>query len=122
RCHIVSILTKIENPTESAMIETALVSCDDHLDLNMLPADVWSRRMSAKWGDRAPHVVEQEKGPALWMADGQSWGMWSGKRFSFGGPKPIHTAYDRGGIEDTSELRAGNARLRLEDMDRDRVW
>src|SRR5690606_33130371 len=44
------------------------------------------------------------------------------KRISFGGPKPIHTAYDRGGIEDTSELRAGNPQLRLEDMDRDQVW
>ena len=38
------------------MLETALVSCDDHLDLNMLPADVWQKRMSAKWGDRTPQV------------------------------------------------------------------
>jgi predicted TIM-barrel fold metal-dependent hydrolase len=104
------------------MIETALVSCDDHLDLNMLPPGVWTDRMAAKWDERAPHIVEQEKGPTLWIADGESWGMWSGKRFSFGGPKPIHTAYDRGGIEDVSELRAGNAKLRLEDMDRDHVW
>lgn len=104
------------------MIETALVSCDDHLDLNMLPANVWSDRLSAKWGDRTPHVVEQEKGPALWMADGESWGMWSGKPMGFSGPKPIHTAYDRGGIEDITELRAGNAKLRLQDMDRDSVW
>ena len=28
------------------MIEAALVSCDDHLDLNMLPADLWQGRMS----------------------------------------------------------------------------
>ncbi|MFC4255318.1 amidohydrolase family protein [Croceibacterium xixiisoli] len=104
------------------MLETALVSCDDHLDLNMLPADVWTRRMSAKWGDRTPQVVDQENGPAQWMADGQRWGMWSGKRFSFGGPKPILTAYDRGGVEDLTELRAGHAKLRLEDMDRDNVW
>ncbi|MXO98882.1 amidohydrolase family protein [Altererythrobacter xixiisoli] len=103
-------------------METALVSCDDHLDLNMLPADVWTRRMSAKWGDRTPQVVDQENGPAQWMADGQRWGMWSGKRFSFGGPKPILTAYDRGGVEDLTELRAGHAKLRLEDMDRDNVW
>ena len=34
------------------MIEAALVSCDDHLDLNMLPADVWQKRMAAKWGER----------------------------------------------------------------------
>ena len=37
------------------MIEAALVSCDDHLDLNMLPADVWQKRMAAKWG--APHKL-----------------------------------------------------------------
>ncbi|MBS1239400.1 MAG: hydrolase, partial [Proteobacteria bacterium] len=105
------------------MIETPLVSCDDHLDLNMLPADVWTTRMSAQWGDRAPHIEINDKGMAHWVADGQSWGFWSGKAFRFSdGPKPILTAYDRGGIEDTTELRAGHPRLRLEDMDRDRVW
>ena len=105
------------------MIETPLVSCDDHLDLNMLPADVWTTRMSAQWGDRAPHIEVNDKGMAHWVADGQSWGFWSGKAFRFSdGPKPILTAYDRGGIEDTTELRAGHPRLRLEDMDRDRVW
>jgi len=104
------------------MIETALVSCDDHLDLNMLPANVWTDRLGAKWCDRAPRIVEQESGPALWMADGQSWGFWSGKPMGFSGPKPIHTAYDRGGIEDLTELRAGNPHLRLQDMDRDSVW
>jgi uncharacterized protein len=105
------------------MIETPLVSCDDHLDLNMLPADVWSNRMSAKWGERAPHIEIAENGMAQWIADGQSWGMWSGKAFRFSdGPKPILTAYDRGGIEDITELRAGTPALRLQDMDRDRVW
>lgn len=110
---------------EAAPLVTALVSCDDHLDLNMLPADVWTARMARKWGERAPHVENHEhtQAAAVWVADGEQWGMWSGKKGNFfGGPKPIHTAYDRGGIEDTSELRAGNARLRLEDMDRDRVW
>jgi predicted TIM-barrel fold metal-dependent hydrolase len=104
------------------MITAPLVSGDDHLDLNMLPADVWTNRMAAKWGDRAPHIEENDAGMAVWMCDGDSWGMWSGKKFSFGGPKPIHTAYDRGGIEDTTELRAGNPTLRLADMDRDGVW
>ena len=105
------------------MLETALVSCDDHLDLNMLPAGVWQTRMAAKWGERAPHVEVSESG-GMWVADGERWGFWSGTRNSFfgDGPKPIHTAYDRGGIEDLTELRAGNPRLRLADMDRDRVW
>ncbi|MGZ3256207.1 MAG: amidohydrolase family protein [Croceibacterium sp.] len=105
------------------MIEAALVSCDDHLDLNMLPADVWQKRMSAKWGERSPQVQISDKG-GMWMADGESWGFWSGTKSSFfgNGPKPIHTAYDRGGVEDLTELRAGHAKLRLEDMDRDHVW
>jgi predicted TIM-barrel fold metal-dependent hydrolase len=104
------------------MIDAVLVSCDDHLDLNMLPADVWTKRMGAAWGERAPRPVEQDKGPALWIADGQSWGMWAGRPTGFSGPKPIHTAYDRGGIEDLTELRAGNPALRMQDMDRDGVW
>lgn len=104
------------------MLETALVSSDDHLDINMLPADVWTTRMASTWGDRAPRVVEQANGSALWMADGQSWGFWSGRPMGFTGPKPIHTAYDRGGIDDVTECRAGVPRLRLEDMDRDDVW
>lgn len=105
------------------MIEAALVSCDDHLDLNMLPADVWSARMSAKWGDRTPRVDISDTG-GMWVADGQRWGFWSGTKNSFfgDGPKPILTAYDRGGIEDTTELRAGHPNLRLQDMDRDRVF
>ena len=106
------------------MLETALVSCDDHLDLNMLPADVWQKRMSAKWGDRTPQVHVPDEGLAMWVADGKRWGGWSGKKGSFfgDGPKPLHTAYDRGGIDDLTELRAGNPKLRLEDMDRDSVW
>ena len=38
------------------MIEAALVSCDDHLDLNMLPADALEKRMASKWKERAPHI------------------------------------------------------------------
>ncbi|WP_241233660.1 amidohydrolase family protein [Altericroceibacterium xinjiangense] len=104
------------------MIETALVSCDDHLDLNMLPANVWTDRLSARYGDRTPHVDVPENGPAQWIADGERWGLWHGTKLQQTGPKPLHTAYDRGGVTDVSELRAGNAKLRLQDMDRDGVW
>ena len=107
------------------MLEAALVSCDDHLDLNMLPADALGKRMASKWQDRAPHIEAPEGSPATWVADGERWGFWSGKKgpSPFGdGPKPIKTAYDRGGIEDLSELRAGHPHLRLQDMDRDNVW
>jgi hypothetical protein len=107
------------------MTDAALVSCDDHLDLNMLPADALEKRMAAKWKERAPHIEAPEGGPATWVADGERWGFWSGKKgpSPFGdGPKPIKTAYDRGGIDDLTELRAGNPVLRLQDMDRDNVW
>ena len=104
------------------MTQTVLVSGDDHLDLNMLPRDVWTARMASTWGDRVPRVVEQANGSGLWLADGASWGFWSGAKSPFSGPKPIHTAYDRGGIEDLTALRAGNPALRLADMDRDQVW
>lgn len=99
-----------------------LISCDDHLDLNMLPANVWTDRLASKWGDLAPHVEVPDQGPAQWVSGSQRWGMWAGKRLEMKGPKPLHTAYDRGGVEDTSELRAGNPKLRLEDMDRDGVY
>src|SRR3569833_4172762 len=108
--------------SESAMITTALVSCDDHLDLNMLPADVLAKRMACKRGDRRPHVQIPDEGPASWIADGHRWGFWSGKKVEQTGPKPLHTAYDRGGIKDTSALRAGPPRLRLQGMDRGGVW
>ena len=44
------------------MIETPLISCDDHLDLNMLPADVWQKRMASNWGDRTPRVEITDSG------------------------------------------------------------
>jgi predicted TIM-barrel fold metal-dependent hydrolase len=98
-----------------------LISCDDHLDLNMLPADLWTSRMPAHLKDRAPHVVEKD-GRWMWVCDGQNWGMWSGAGTGFKGPKPIYTALDRGGIKDQTERRPGVAELRLADMDRDGVY
>ncbi len=103
------------------MIETPLISGDDHLDLNMVPADVWTNRLSAKWGDRAPHVEEHE-GRAVWMCDGINWGPWLGKAAPNAGPRPLNTAFDRGGVTDLTVLPAGNAKLRLAAMDRDGVW
>ena len=98
-----------------------LISCDDHLDLNMLPEDLWTSRMPAHLKDRAPHVVEKD-GRWVWVCDGQTWGPWSGRGKRFSGPKPLYTALDRGGIEDQTERRPGVAELRLADMDRDGVY
>ncbi|MEI9963974.1 MAG: amidohydrolase family protein [Caulobacteraceae bacterium] len=98
-----------------------LISCDDHLDLNQLPADLWTSGLPAEFQDRAPHVEEKD-GRAVWVCDGQNWGGWSGKAGGFSGPKPIFTALDRGGVVDQTERRPAVAALRLADMDRDGVY
>ena len=102
-------------------VDYKLISCDDHLDLNMLPEDLWSSRMPAHLKDRAPHVEEKD-GRWFWVCDGQNWGSWSGRGKRFSGPKPIFTALDRGGVEDQTERRPGVPELRLADMDRAGVY
>ena len=98
-----------------------LISCDDHLDLNQLPADLWTSRMPEEFKDRAPHIEEKD-GRGFWVCDGENWGAWSGMGNRFNGPKPIFTALDRGGVVDQTTRRPGVAELRLADMDRDGVY
>src|SRR5262245_17436853 len=109
---------KNRHTTGEEQMDYKLISCDDHLDLNMLPADLWTSRMPEKFKERAPRVEERD-GRAVWVCDGEVLGHWSGKRPKASGPKPVFTALDRGGIEDHTELRPGVAKLRLADMDRD---
>jgi uncharacterized protein len=100
-----------------------LISCDDHMDLGQLPADLWLTRLPAALRDRAPRVEERD-GQAVWICDGKVWGSWGGKPPAAGNQrviKPIYTAFDRGGIYDPSARRPANAELRLADMDRDGV-
>jgi predicted TIM-barrel fold metal-dependent hydrolase len=98
-----------------------LISCDDHLDLNMLPADLWTKGLPEHLRDRAPHI-EIRDGRAMWVCEGESWGSWAGHVGPDTGPKPIFTAFDRGGISDVSERRPAVPELRLKDMDRDGVY
>ena len=100
-----------------------LISCDDHMDLGQLPADLWTTRLPAALRDRAPHIEERD-GQAVWVCDGKMWGSWVGKSLSneqLARPKPIYNAFDRGGVLDQSARRPAVAELRLEDMDRDGV-
>jgi predicted TIM-barrel fold metal-dependent hydrolase len=100
-----------------------LISCDDHMDLGQLPADLWTERLPAALRDRAPHIEERD-GQATWICDGKPWGTWGGKAPTTGNTravKPIYNAFDRGGIFDQSERRPAIAELRLQDMDRDGV-
>ena len=100
-----------------------LISCDDHMDLGQLPADLWTTRLPAALRDRAPHIEERD-GQAVWVCDGKVWGSWGGKLLSneqLARPKPLYNAFDRGGIHDQSARRPAIAELRLADMDRDGV-
>ncbi len=102
------------------MLNHRLISCDDHLDLNQLPADLWTRRLPLSLRDRAPRI-EERGDKAFWICDGENWGPWFGKAAGPSGPKPIFTALDRGGV-DFTERRPGVPDLRLKDMDRDGVY
>ena len=100
-----------------------LISSDDHMDLNQLPADLWQTRLPASLRDRAPHIEERD-GQAVWICDDKVWGAWLGKPPATGNQrtiKPLYNAFDRGGIHDQSERRPAVADLRLADMDRDGV-
>ena len=100
-----------------------LISCDDHMDLGQLPADLWTTRLPVTLRDRAPRVEERD-GQAVWICDGKVWGSWGGKPPATGNQrpvKPLYNSFDRAGIYDQSERRPAVAALRLADMDRDGV-
>src|SRR5215469_9188955 len=100
-----------------------LISCDDHMDLGQLPADLWLTRLPAALRDRAPRIEERD-GQAVWICDGKVWGSWSGKQTTSGAArpvKPLYNAFDRAQIYDQTERRPAVAELRLADMDRDGV-
>ena len=100
-----------------------LISCDDHMDLSQLPADLWTTRLPAEFRDRAPHIEERD-GQAMWICDGKVWGRWDGKRPNTGNQravKPLYNSFDRAGIFDQSARRPAVSELRLADMDRDGV-
>jgi uncharacterized protein len=105
------------------MADLQLISCDDHMDLSQLPADLWTSRLPADLRDRAPHIEERD-GQTVWICDGKVWGRWDGKPPATGNArpvKPLYNSFDRAGIYDQSARRPADATLRIEDMDRDGV-
>ena len=40
-----------------------LISADDHMDIYVLPKDLWESRLPAKYRDAGPRVVETDDGP-----------------------------------------------------------
>jgi len=94
---------------------TAVYSCDDHLDLRAVPPHLWETRLARKDAERGPRVVERD-GQRVWVCEGRVLG-------GSGNPRGSETlrqlsAIGRAGIDDDG-YRAGNATLRLQDLDRD---
>jgi predicted TIM-barrel fold metal-dependent hydrolase len=98
------------------MDTSGIYSCDDHLDLNAVPPDVWNARLAK---DQAgPRVVMYEGAPT-WVCNDRVLGR-SGRGKGDTALKNL-SAIGRAGIEDDG-FRASNPKLRLEDMDRDGIF
>ena len=98
------------------MTETTIISADDHMDLNELPADLWQKRLPAKFRDAAPKVVVDPKRGPVWEADGARWGPHGPGR-----PGSMPGLFEKAGIEGDWTVRPSNPKLRMEDMDTDGV-
>jgi predicted TIM-barrel fold metal-dependent hydrolase len=98
-------------PTDSWPI----YSCDDHLDLRTVPADVWQARVSSKIADLVPKVVPSDAGP-MWLCGDRPLGRSGGGVLGNG-----ESAITRAGIEDDG-FRASDPVARLADMDLDGVY
>jgi predicted TIM-barrel fold metal-dependent hydrolase len=94
-------------------IDHRIYSCDDHLDIYNLPADVWTSRLTKADHQAAPHVEERGKAK-LWFAGERMMGP-SGRIAGF------RTALDRVDVEDDG-FRPSNPRLRMQDMERDGIF
>ena len=95
-------------------VDDRIYSCDDHLDLWVLPRDLWEDRLPKHLRERGPRVVQQEAGD-WWVADGTTLGP--------SGPKMMgdYSAITRAGIPDDG-FRASDPALRLQDMERDGIY
>jgi predicted TIM-barrel fold metal-dependent hydrolase len=99
---------------EDAVETSRIYSCDDHLDINALPRNVWSDRLPAKYRDAGPITVEQ---------DGKTWWTLNGRPISISGRwEGFSDALQRVPGLDPDGMRAGDPRARLEDMERDGIW
>ncbi len=96
------------------MTQHRIYSCDDHLDMNAVPPELWQERAPAKFRDAMPRVIEQ-RGQKFWSVGGRPFGV-SGRYQG-----AIQSAIDRAGVEDDG-FRASTPKLRLEDMQRDGIW
>ena len=85
-----------------------IISADDHMDIHVLPPDLYQVRLPQALRERGPKVVDTDDGP-FWWIDGQ--------QVSPSGRKAAGFLQS-----DQHGYRPGTAAQRLEDLDRDGVW
>jgi predicted TIM-barrel fold metal-dependent hydrolase len=91
-----------------------IISADDHMDIWAIPPTLFAERLPAGLRERAPRVVEGERGP-VWV---------DGERELGPNGRPdarLPSLFGRAGMSDAGN-RPGTPALRLEDMDRDGIY
>ncbi|NQZ98601.1 MAG: amidohydrolase [Myxococcales bacterium] len=85
-----------------------LISADDHMDIYVLPKDLWESRLPEEFRSAGPRVVDTDDGP-YWQSEGRTFGPYGRKA------KGFISANDFG-------FRPSQPEERLKDMDRDGVY
>jgi predicted TIM-barrel fold metal-dependent hydrolase len=101
---------------EPRAVRYTVISVDDHL---VEPPDMFEGRLPARLADRAPRVVETDRGHQVWEFDGQQYtqvGM-----NAVAGRRPEHVTLEPTRFED---MRRGcwDIDARIRDMDLNGVW
>jgi len=99
-------------------MDVKVMSADSHLDLTYLPPDVFTSRLSTRWGDEIPHVVERDGGK-FWVSGGNTLGAHGVYGPGITGGRRGRILVDHGFT--TGVLRPAEPKLRREDQERDGV-
>jgi len=102
------------------MPDYPIVSADDHIDMQWLPADLWTSRAPAQLRDRVPYVQTTERG-AAWYYQGQMLAVHGPRWGTSSAMAGMKSGLERGGVLREGEFRPTTPALRLEDMARDGV-
>ncbi len=88
----------------------SIYSCDDHLDINHLPQDLWTKRLPGKHRPDGPRVVTRE---------GQGWWVIGDQTLGVSGSYP---GLATGRVHENDDgFRPSNPKLRMEDMEHDGI-
>jgi predicted TIM-barrel fold metal-dependent hydrolase len=96
------------------MTTEEIVSCDDHMDMHVIPPDLFRERVPAALRAQAPRVEDTADGP-FWIDDGGPFNP-SGRM----GPANLPDVFERAGLG-PGGFRPSDPHLRLQDMDRDGI-